>query len=100
VGEPGGIERVTGKRASGSWDTHKWLISKELAHIERGRLVANHSDARAVLEGLGSAAIHISGDRFRAKDRPNIPEADKPTPAQRDAQLRNIKKAQAARHKA
>src|SRR5438128_1668597 len=34
VGEPGHIERVAGKRQSGSWDTVKWLISKEDAHVE------------------------------------------------------------------
>src|SRR5262245_29802264 len=29
VGEGGGIQRVAGKRGSGSWDTQKWLISKD-----------------------------------------------------------------------
>jgi hypothetical protein len=29
VGAPGGIERVAGKRESGSWSTLKWLISKD-----------------------------------------------------------------------
>src|SRR5258707_8965 len=28
VGKKGGIERVAGKRPSGSWDDQKWLISK------------------------------------------------------------------------
>ncbi|MCH2534032.1 MAG: hypothetical protein MK008_06290 [Bdellovibrionales bacterium] len=26
IGDPGHIERVAGKRSSGSWDTVKWLI--------------------------------------------------------------------------
>ena len=34
VGDPGGIERLAGKRASGSWDTVKWMIKKEAAHEE------------------------------------------------------------------
>ena len=100
VGEKGGIERVAGRRATGGWDTQKWLISKEHAHMERGRLVPDTADARKVLAGLGSVPKHISGDRFRAKDRPNIPEAKKPTPAQMRARQRNIKKAQMARHAA
>src|SRR5690606_22369329 len=36
VGKSGGIERVAGKRGSGSWDTQKWLISKEHAHVTPG----------------------------------------------------------------
>jgi hypothetical protein len=100
VGKKGGLERVAGKRASGSWDTQKWLISKEHAHVERGRLVPDTADARKVLASLGSAPRHISGDRFKAKDRPNVPEAKKPTPAQKRAQQRNIRKAQMAKRAA
>jgi hypothetical protein len=97
VGEKGGIERVAGKRPSGSWDDQKWLISKEQAHVEDGKLIPDTSDAREVLESLGSEAVHVTGDRFQAKPRPNVPEEEKPTLAQRRAQQRNIKKAQAAR---
>lgn len=97
VGEKGGIMRVGGKRSSGSWDDQKWLISKEQAHIEDGKLVPDTEDAREVLEALGSELVHLQGDRFKAKPRPNIPEKEKPTSAQRQARQRNIKKAQAAR---
>ena len=100
VGEKGGIERVAGKRGSGSWDDQKWLISKEHAHMEGGKLVPDSEDAREVLEALGSEPEHLEGDRFTAKSRLNIPEEEKPTPAQRRAQQRNIKKAQAARREA
>ena len=75
VGKKGGIERVAGKRSSGSWGTQKWLIGKEHAHLERGRLIADSADARHVLDELGSDLTHIRGDRFRAKPRPNVPEA-------------------------
>lgn len=95
VGERGGIERVAGKRSSGSWDTQKWLIGKAHAHLEDGSLVADTPDARDVLAGLGSAPKHLGGDRFKAAPRPDVAESDKPTPAQ--AQQTNIKKAQAAR---
>lgn len=100
VGKKGGIQRVAGKRRSGSWDDQKWLISKEQAHVEDGKLIADTGDAREVLAALGSEPVHVTGDRFRAKPRPNVPEESKPTPAQRRAQQQNIKKAQAARRKA
>jgi hypothetical protein len=99
VGEIGGIERLAGQRPSGSWDTQKWLISKEHAHIEDGHLVPDTAEARKVLNTLGSAARHVVGDRFKASPRRDIPENEKPTPAMRRAQLQNIRKAQAARRK-
>ena len=98
VGARGGVERVAGRRDNGSWDTQKWLISKAQAHLERGTLIADSSEARKVLDMLGSRPRHLGGDRFMAKPRRNIPESEKPTAAQRRARGRNIKKAQAARH--
>jgi hypothetical protein len=99
VGEKGGIERVAGKRPSGSWDDQTWLISKELAHVERGQLISNTEEAREVLNALGSEPVHEQGDRFTGKPRPYVPEPAKPTAAQRQARARNIKKAQAARQR-
>jgi len=96
VGEKGGIERVAGKRESGTWDTVKWLVEKDLAHIEKGRLVADSEDAKKLFEDLGSVPTHVEGDRFEAKA---TPVKHKPTPAQTKARRENIKKAQAARHK-
>ena len=98
VGERGGIERVAGKRASGSWDTQKWLISKRHAHLKVGRLVPDTRDAQDLLGSLGSEARHIGGDRFEARPRRNVPEEEKPTPAQARARRRNIRRAQAARN--
>jgi hypothetical protein len=100
VGEPGGIERVAGRRPSGSWDTQKWLISKAQAHIENGKLVGDSSEARKVLRQLGSTPVHLGGDRFSAAPRRDIPESEKPTTAQKRAWQRNIKKAQGARRSA
>jgi hypothetical protein len=99
VGSKGGIERVAGKRGSGSWDTQKWLISKEHAHREGRRLVGDTADARKVLKTLGAPPTHLNGDRFKAKDRPNVPERRKPTQAMRRARTTNIRKAQAATRK-
>lgn len=99
VGEPGHTQRVAGKRSSGSWDTVKWLISKDDAHVENGKLVADTEKVRKVLEKLGSRPVHVKGDMFKARPRRNVPEHEKPTPAQRKARRQNIAKAQAARHR-
>jgi hypothetical protein len=99
VGRKGHIQRIAGQRASGSWSTVTWLISKEDAHLQGGRLVADSPAARELMARLGSRPVHTQGDRFEARDRPNIPERSKPTPAQRRARSANIKKAQAARRR-
>lgn len=99
VGRTGHIQRVAGKRQSGSWDTVKWLIGKDDAHIDGEKLIPDTAAAKKVIKTLGSRPVHVKGDLFEAKPRPNIPEADKPTLAQRRAQQANIKKAQAARHR-
>jgi len=99
VGGPGGIERVAGRRANGTWDTQKWLIGKSEAHRDGKTLVADSLAAEKVLKQLGSVPRHLGGDRFIARPRRKIPAAEKPTPAMRRAQLANIKKAQAALRK-
>jgi hypothetical protein len=98
VGTAGHLQRVGGKRPTGSWTTVKWLISKEDAHVEDGRLVGDTKDARDLLKNLGSEPVHVVGDRFKAKDRRDIPETSKPTAAQTRARRQNIKKAQTTRH--
>lgn len=97
MGDPGGLERVAGKRSSGSWDTVKWLVSKKYAHKRGKTLVADTEEARDLFKTLGSKPEWVKGDVFKAKPRPNVPEYMKPTAAQRRAQSKNIKKAQAAR---
>jgi hypothetical protein len=99
IGEKGGVERVAGRRADGLWDTQKWLVAKTHAHRVGTRLVADSAEARRLLAMLGSTPVHLGGDRFRAKPRFDVPESAKPTPAQRRAWARNIRKAQAARRK-
>lgn len=99
VGEAGHLQRVAGKRSSGSWATVKWLIGKEDAHVEDGKLVGDTKDANDLIKKLGSQPVHISGDRFKAQDRKDVPERSKPTAAQTRARRENIKKAQAAPHK-
>ena len=67
VGGKGGIERVGGQRENGDWDTVKWLVSKDMAHVENGKLVADHEDARELFDELKVVPKYIEGDRFEAK---------------------------------
>lgn len=98
VGEKGGdLQRLSGKRSSGSWDTHTWLINKESAHMDKDLLVPDTEDVKDLLDSLGSEPKHIKGDVFRAKPRHNVPEKDKPTDAQKRARKENIEKAQLSR---
>src|SRR5574340_1196008 len=92
----GGVERVAGRRASGTWATAKWLIEKTHAHVEDGRLIADSAEAKKLFTTFGSPPLQVAGDRFRARPRRDIPEDEKPTPAMRRARLASIKKAQAA----
>jgi hypothetical protein len=97
VGGEGHLQRVAGKRSSGSWATTKWLISKEDAHVEDGKLVGDTRDAKDLIKKLGSEPVLKRGDRFEAKPGRNVPERSKPTAAQQRARRENIKKAQATR---
>lgn len=99
VGDKGGLERVAGRRSSGSWDTVSWLIEKKDAHVKNGHLMITGKKARSVLHNISGHIYHVKGDIFRAHPRKNVPEKEKPTPAMRRAQKTNIRKAQAARKK-
>jgi hypothetical protein len=99
VGRKGGLERLTGRRPSGSWGTVSWLVSKDDAHTEHGRLVIDDKKAKSALKQIRGPIVHFKGDVFRAHPARNIPEREKPTPAMRRAQKANIQKAQRARAK-
>jgi hypothetical protein len=60
--------------------------------------VADAPAAQKVLDKIGPAK-HVKGDVFQGHPRRNVPESQKPTPAQRRAQLKNIRQAQKARWK-
>ena len=99
VGDPGHIQRVAGKRESGSWATVKWLIGKQDAHVSGDSLVGDTREAKDVIKKLRSKPVHKKGDLFEAKPRRNVAERSKPTGAQKKARSQNIKKAQAAKSK-
>lgn len=101
VGEKGGLERLAGRRSSGSWATVSWLISKEKARVDaKGELVVvDKKDKAALAKAVRGKITQIKGDVFTAYPARNVPEAAKPTPAMKRAQATNIKKAQQARKK-
>ena len=99
VGKKGGLERLAGRRSSGSWDTVTWLVEKSKAHLSASKLIIDDIKVKTLLKQIRGPIKHIKGDIFHALPRRNVPEAEKPTVAMRRAQMANIKKAQAARNK-
>jgi hypothetical protein len=99
VGTEGHLERLAGKRKSGSWATVAWLVSKDDAHVEGDTLMIDNKKIRDSLKQLRGKVTHVKGDIFKAKPRKNVPEKAKPTIAQKRARAQNIKKAQTARRK-
>jgi len=100
VGGKGGLERLAGKRTSGSWDTVSWLVEKKDAKVmPNGQLHITGAKARSVLKNIRGPIMHVKGDIFKSRGERNVPERLKPTPAMRRAQRENIKRAQAARRK-
>jgi len=100
VGKKGDLERLAGRRSSGSWDTQTWLVSKRIAHMTADKkLMIDDPRARSFLKQIRGPITHIKGDVFKARPRKNVPESAKPTLKQRRAQKANIKKAQMARWK-
>jgi hypothetical protein len=97
VGRRGGLERIAGKRSSGSWDTVAWLVAKKDAKIKNKELIIKGERARSVLKNLRGPITRVKGDIFRAYPRKNVPEKSKPTPLMKLAQMTNIKKAQLVR---
>lgn len=97
VGREGHTKRIAGKRSSGSWATHSWLIHKNDAKIEEDQLTTNDTKIKKILGSLRGPIKKYKGNVFLAKPRKNIPEKDKPTKNQLYARKKNIKKAQKAR---
>src|SRR3989338_9546055 len=60
VGRKGGVERLAGKRSSGSWDTVAWLISKEDAKIKNRELMIKDVHAKTVLKNLKGPILRRS----------------------------------------
>ena len=97
IGGEGGIERIAGKRAGGSWSTQEWLIAKDQAHVERGTLIGDTVDARRVLTMLGSEPRRIKADRFSIHGHTGMPADISPTLAPRRGGLTNVQAPQKGR---
>jgi hypothetical protein len=66
VGRTGHVQRLAGRRASGTWATQAWLIAKSDAHRDGDRLVGDTVGVRRVLRSLRRRPTHVKGDVFRA----------------------------------
>ena len=98
IGKKNGLERITGKRSSSSWDTDTWLVEKNRAHVDKsGKLIIDDPQDKTALKQIRGPIMHKKGDVFTAKPRKNIKEDAKPTTIQRRTQAYNIQKTQRAR---
>ena len=98
VGRDGHTQRLSGRRKTGSWATHAWLIHKADAYAdEQGYLRSNSPGVSKVLNNLRTVPRRMRGDLFKSNPRENVPERKKPTRAQQQARRRNIRKAQRAK---
>ena len=79
VGKKGGLERIAGKRPSGSWDTVTWLVAKDKATVKNGKLKITGAKDKSVLRSLSGPIVHVKADIFKSHPRKKIPESDKPT---------------------
>ena len=72
VGRRGGIERVAGRRANGSWDTQKWLIGK-IGGAPRGQEArAGHARPRAKCSSSSARCRAISAATASSPSRAAI----------------------------
>ncbi len=88
VGAKGGLERVAGKRKSGSWGTVAWLLSKKDAKVVGDKLVITGVKAKSLLKSLSAPIVRVKGDIFKSHPVKNVPEKSKPTPAMLRARRR------------
>lgn len=99
VGKKGHIQRLAGRRKSGSWATQAWLIEKKDAQVKDRVLIGKTKDVKELLSKLRRQPRKVKGDIFKALSIKNVPERSKPTKAMRKAQKKNILKAIKARWK-
>lgn len=71
VGRVGHTQRIAGKRSSGSWATHSWLIHKDDAFVEDGKLKSKESKIKNILGRLRGPIKKYKGNIFHAKPRKN-----------------------------
>ena|SRR5688572_27173185 len=78
VGKRGHLQRVAGKKETGKWETVKWLIGKEDAHVRGKKLIPDTKAAKNLIEELGVQPVQVSGDRFTAKAKQGNSAKKKP----------------------
>jgi len=77
VGARGGIERVAGRRANGTWDTQKWLVGKTQAHLDGKQLAPDTAAARkllaqSVFDDAAQRAVRVGGQALELTEHTGV----------------------------
>jgi len=64
VAEPSIVQRLTERGPTPGDKTQTWLLSKEMAHVEKGRIVPDTKEAADLLATFGREPVHRTDDLF------------------------------------
>lgn len=64
AGDPGSIQRLTDGRQLSANKSQTWLLSKDMAHVERGKIVPDTLEAAELLATFSREPVHRTDDLF------------------------------------
>lgn len=64
VGRPGSVQRLTDRRQLSANKSQTWLLSKEIAHVEKGKIVPDTLEAAELLATFSREPVHRTDDLF------------------------------------
>lgn len=62
--EPSSVQRLAGHRPASVRANQTWLLSKEIAHVEKGRIIPDTSEAVELLAAFAHEPVHQRDDLF------------------------------------
>lgn len=64
AGEPGSVQRLTGHRPNSARASQMWLLSKDMAHVEKGKIIPDTLEAAELLAAFDREPVHQRDDLF------------------------------------
>jgi hypothetical protein len=62
---PSSVQRLTNHQPMSIRPNQTWLLSKEIAHVEKGRIIPDTSEAVELLAAFGHQPVHQRDDLFK-----------------------------------